>query len=134
MDWTVVLFALGVVLILVGFVLIVKNLVKLLFLVALTALLVFAAWTWVSQDDKLSSSPAVKRVEGMIEKGRDLGSRAMRTGEEVKKTGESIVGTVKELKATFSPAGDSVRVDEPRSSSSGTSSSAAPSSAAGGKR
>ena len=51
MDWTVVLFALSVVLILVGFVLIVKNLVKLFFLVALTALLVVAAWTWVSQDD-----------------------------------------------------------------------------------
>ena len=131
MDWTVVLFALGVVLILVGFVLIVKNLVKLFFLVALTALLVFAAWTWVSQDDKLSSSPAVKRVEGMIEKGRDLGSRAMRTGEEVKKTGESIVGTVKELKSTFSPAGEAASSS---SSSSGSSSSAAPSSAAGGKR
>ena len=131
MDWTVVLFALGVVLILVGFVLIVKNLVKLFFLVALTALLVFAAWTYVSQDDKLSSSPAVKRVEGMIEKGRDLGSRAMRTGEEVKKTGESIVGTVKELKSTFSPAGEAASSS---SSSSGSSSSAAPSSAAGGKR
>ena len=131
MDLTVVLFALGVVLILVGFVLIVKNLVKLFFLVALTALLVFAAWTWVSQDDKLSSSPAVKRVEGMIEKGRDLGSRAMRTGEEVKKTGESIVGTVKELKSTFSPAGEAASSS---SSSSGSSSSAAPSSAAGGKR